>query len=353
MSIRTESDSRTGGRTSKWLRSGGAFPVIVFVALCVGQASLQIARSRAEAPSSAERMYAALIEWGVDAPGLVPPVDEGEVDRRIAQLWSDDGEVRVRAARWLAARGLRASGDQIAASMADPGTLRPCQLAHSLGKLGDDQWVDELLVAAKQRSNADLRTCAAIALTHIASSRAIDALIDLTRDDPSRMFAVRALGEAGDPQALEHLRWLRRRAAKPSQRMTIELAIERVELLAQPDPQPDLIQRVERSAREERVDDWALRHLARRADSRSVEPLAGLLSAPEYDRRTRELLAAAILAHGGDGRAALARIADAEALEASKIASSALELDASLGPAQVANASGGASRASGAAPPRE
>jgi len=330
MSNRTETDSgvdsRTVCRKPRGRRNGGAILVIVFIAFCVGQAALQIARSRAEAPSSAERIYAARIEWGVDAPGLVPPVDEAEVERRIAQLWSDNGEVRVRAARWLAARGIRGSGDQIAASMTDQGTLRPCQLAHSLGKLGDDQWVDELVVAAKQPSNADLRTCAAIALTHIASARAIDALIDLTHEDPSRTFAVRALGEAGDPQALEHLRSLRSRAVKPSQRLTIELAIERVELLDQPDPVPHLVRRVEQSAHGQRVNEWALRHLARRSDSRSVEPLARLLSEPDHDVRTRELIAAALLAHGGEGRVALDHIAHTTTPGMRHVASSALSL---------------------------
>jgi len=331
----TKRNPRTVSHKSRWLRCSGSFPVIVFVAFCVGQTALQITRSRAEAPSSAERIYAALIEWGVESPGLLPPVDEAEVDRRIAQLWSDNGEVRVRTARWLAARGLRGSGDQIAASMADPGTSRPCQLAHSLGKLGDDQWVDELLVAAKQPSNTDLRTCAAIALTHIASTRAIDALIGLTRDDPSRMFAVRALGEAVDPQALEHLRWLRSRAAKPSQRMTIELAIERVELLAQPDPVPHLVRRVERSTHDMRVNEWTLRHLARHSDSRNVQPLARLFSEPDHDIRTRELIAAALLAHGGEGRAALDHIAGTKTPDMRNVASTALSLVSNDGQSTV------------------
>jgi len=340
MDVPFESTSTSPQRGRRWVRSGGVFPVLILFVFCAGQAALELGRSWAEAPSSAERIYATLVEWGADASGLVPPVDQAEIDRRIEQLWSDDGEVRVRAAHWLSARGLRDTGEQIAASMADPDTRRPCLLAHSLGKLGDDQWVDELLAAAKQPYNTDLRSCATIALTNIASTRAVDALIELTREDLFRTFAVRALGEAGDPRALAHLRWLRSRATSEGQRQTIVLAIERVELLSHPDPVPALIRRVEASATGRNIDEWALRHLARRSDPRCVEPLSQVFGEQGHGRRARELLAATVLAHGADGRAALERAARGERPDAREIAAIALSLGADAQTARLAAASG-------------
>lgn len=337
MDARTESRSSTP-RKPRWMRGDVAVPVLVLLVFCAGQTVLQIARSRAAAPSSAERIYAMLVEWGVEVSGLVPPVDQAEVDRRIERLWSDDGEVRVLAACWLAARGLRDTGDQIAASMTDSGTRRPCQLAHSLGKLGDDQWIDELLVAATQPSNADLRACAAIALTDIASKRAVDALLEITREDPTRTFAVRALGEIGDPRAIDHLRWLEARASTAGQRLTAENALERVETLAQPDPIPALLQRVQQSATRRSIDEWALRHVARYADPRGIEPLSRLFVEPSRTRRTRELLAAVLLAHGDDGRVALANAADLPAFDGREIALVALSLGRAGGPARLATA---------------
>lgn len=293
-------------RMPKFLRADAVFPILILLVFTGGLSARQLLRARADAPSSAERIYATVVEWGADASGLVPPASDAEIDRRIAQLWNSDGEVRVRAARWLSVRGLRDTGDEIAASMADPGTQRPCQLAHSLGKLGDEQWVDDLLIAATQPENMDLRTCATIALADIASPRAVDALIELTREDPSRVFAVRALGETGDRRALEHLRRLLDESRRTPNRRTIEIAIERVELLSQAHPWPDLVRRVEASADRGRIDEWALRHLVRLNDPRSIEPLARQLATPTHSRRTHELLAAALLAHGTQGQQALA-----------------------------------------------
>jgi len=148
-----------------------------------------------------------------------------------------------------------------------------------------------------------------------------------------RLNAVRALGEAGEPRALDHLRWLRSRATTDGQRQTIGLAIERVELLSQPDPVPDLIHLVEASAAERRIDEWALRHLARRADPRSVEPLSRVFVEQSHRRRALELLAAALLAHGGEGREALARAAQIEISDVREVASIATSLGAGVGPA--------------------
>lgn len=326
MTPRAHSSSTSGQRPVGGAIRGAILPVLVLSVFCAGQIAWQLARNHADAPSSAQRIYAALVEWGADASDLLPPVDEPEIDRRMALLWSDDSEERVRAAHWLAARGIRRAGGQIAASMADPGTQRPCQLAHSLGKLGDDQWVDELLVAAKQPYNTDLRTCATIALKDIASVKAVGALIELVRGDPSRLLAVQALGQMGDPRALEQLRSLRSRATSEGQHRTANLAIERIELLLKPDPIPELFRRIEDSAAGGSIDEWALRQVVRRGDARCAESIARLFVVPGYSRRTRELLAAALLSCGNDGRDALARAMRDGRDEAREIASIALSL---------------------------
>jgi len=282
-----------------------AVVTVLLVLFSGGGFALQYSRARAMEPTTAERIYATLTEWGVNTVGITPPTDASEIDRRIEQLRSDMSEQRVEAARWLASRGISEAGDEIVACLSDTRTLRPCQLAHSLGKLGGDRWAGELLAAANQTDNRDLQSCAAIGLTYLASSRAVQGLIDVTRDDPSRMFAIEALGEIGDPRALDHLRRLRERAMSPSQRRTITTAIERIGTLSQPDPIPDLLSRVTRSAQDQRIDTWALRHIARIADGRSVATLARLFKAPAISRDSRDKLAAALLSHGTDGLAAL------------------------------------------------
>lgn len=106
---------------------------------------LQAAQWRAAAeaaPSAPERIAATLVRWGVAVEGVAPPVDPEARARHEQLLSSDIGEERVRAARWLAARGVRSAGARIVDAMNDPGTMRPCQLAHSLGSLGDERWVD-------------------------------------------------------------------------------------------------------------------------------------------------------------------------------------------------------------------
>jgi len=192
---RRKSDS---SRRARATTSRVIVPLLLLLGFGAAQVARQYHQAGAQAPTSAQRIYAALVEWGADSSDLIPPVDQADIDRHLAQLRSRNGEDRVRAARWLAARGVRDAGNEIAASMLDPGTLRPCQLAHSLGHLGDERWVGELVAAANQTGNTDLRVCATMGLRSLASDQACEAIIDLARSGEAPGAAIEALGIIGD-----------------------------------------------------------------------------------------------------------------------------------------------------------
>lgn len=130
-------------------------------------------------PDLEQQIAAKLVSWGVAPDGMRLPVSDEAVDRHIRMLQSPIGEKRVRAARWLSARGVRRGEEAIAEAMTDPGTARPCQLAHELGGLGSNRWVDTLANAARNPSSTDLRVCATIALGKVASPKAVQALSEV------------------------------------------------------------------------------------------------------------------------------------------------------------------------------
>lgn len=271
----------------------------------------EIATRRA-APATNVRIAATLVSWGLAIDGLSVPVSTDEIDRHIAQLKSPDGEERVRAANWLASRGVREAGPNIAAAMADAGTLRPCQLAHSLGRLGDDQWTGMLVVAAKQTRNLDLGACATIALCEIAAPSSVDALIDLCQAGSSRWTTLEALGRIGDPSALGFLQSVAASPRDEAERKVALLAIERIELMQSSDLVPDLVARVRKAHAGARLDSWAVRAIAKREDVRGVPALQEALSRPQVASDDRILLAAGLLALGEEGLTALREIVDAQ-----------------------------------------
>jgi len=289
---------------------------------------LQAAQWRAAAeaaPSAPERIAATLVRWGVAVEGVAPPVDPEARARHEQLLSSDIGEERVRAARWLAARGVRSAGARIVDAMNDPGTMRPCQLAHSLGSLGDERWVDQLIAGARQRRNTDLRVCSVIAMRKLGSVATVDALLELTLDPSLRTPAIVALGEIGDAAALPRLRAIAQVGEGSSQALVAERAIGQIELLTLDDPVPALLRRMESSIRDGAIDDWAARHLARRADRRAVGPLANAVGVRRLPEKDREIAAAALLALGAPGERALVHLADSGD-GASSIAAAALSL---------------------------
>ncbi|MCI0629509.1 MAG: hypothetical protein L0Y44_02515, partial [Phycisphaerales bacterium] len=117
---------------------------VILLAFVLTMTAVQGLSELRERPNQSQRIAAIIVSWGVSPEGFRVPVEQDEIDRRVALLRSADGEQRVRAAHWLAAHGVREAGAAIVASMHDPATLRPCQLAHALGQLGDGQWTSEL-----------------------------------------------------------------------------------------------------------------------------------------------------------------------------------------------------------------
>ncbi len=264
------------------------------------------------APDISVRIGATLVSWGITIDGLSIPVSADEIDRHVALLSSPDGEQRVRGADWLASRGVRGAGPEIAAAMADEGTLRPCQLAHSLGRLGDDRWIGTLLDAANNPRNADLRACATTALGDIASPTSVDALIELCRTGSTRSGALYALGRIGDPSALGFLRSVAASPGDELERGIALRAIERIGLMERADPVPGLIARVRAYDRRERLEPWAVRKLAELHDARAIPALQYVLRNPQLTTGDRIVAAAGLLAHGEEGAAALQRVVESQ-----------------------------------------
>lgn len=263
-----------------------------------------------EAPDARQRIAALLVSWGCRPPGMTLPVEDAEIAPRIEALKSPDGEERVRAARWLAEHGVRDAVPRIAAAMWSPGTGRPCQLAHSLGGLGDSGVVDDLLNGASQTANTDFRVCALIGLRDLASQQSVEGLLLLCDDPFAASLAVEALGEIADARALPRLSRFGE-SDDPSLRRATARAIERIGIVSTDDAVPALLGRVQEAAKAGRADTWAIRWLARAGDQRAVEPLAAALVEPRLGRFEREIFAAALLALGKPGIAALREIAGA------------------------------------------
>ncbi len=289
-----------------------------------------------EAPDARQRIAAHLVSWGCRPPGLLLPVDNAEVQRRIDALRSPDGEERVRAASWLADHGVRDSAPEIVAAMWSPGTGRPCQLAHSLGGLGYAEAVDDLLDAANQTSNTDLRVCALMGLSHLASDTAVEGLLALCDDPFTARLAVEGLGEIADERALPRLHRIISESDIRSLRRAAILAVERIDLVTADDPTPGLARRVLDAAARGQIDAWAIRWLARVRDDRAVASLEIAIGEPRLGRSDCEVLAAALLAFGAEGREALSRVAAAHPTEnVRKSASNALSLFGSFATAPV------------------
>ena len=272
-----------------------------FVVFCcaVGVVAVlkHIARER-EAPDYKQQIYATLVSWGVSLDGMALPVSQEEIDRHVTLLWSDIGERRVQAAAWLASRGVREAGPTIVASMKDAGTYRPCQLAHSLGFLGDDRWVEPLTEATQHSKNADLRMCATIALGKLGSPKAVSDLIDAHRRQAVGSDALMAMGNIADPLALPYLRSVVQAHRSEFERRAAVEAIERIALMQQEDPATLLIDRVRRSSQRGPLDDWAVRKLVRLGDPRASEVFQQAFLVGSSNDTELVILAAAMLCQG-------------------------------------------------------
>lgn len=179
---------------------------LFLIAVFAGVGVLRMGIRRAQAPELSEKIRANLVSFGLDSAGMRMPTSAEEIDAHLLLLESRTSEDRVRAAAWLAARGIRAAAPAIAAAMDDPTPLRPCQLAKSLGQLGHARYVPLLFAAATQTGNADLRVCATIALGDLAAEGAWTALQDAYERELVTTTALTSIGLIGDPAALPILR---------------------------------------------------------------------------------------------------------------------------------------------------
>ncbi len=295
-------------RRRSFKKDSGASTRRFILALVCCMATVHVAdlARREAAPDLRQQITATLTSWGVNSNDIPLPVDPDKIDSHIALLQSDIGEQRVRAAHWLASRGVRQAGPAIAAAMNDSGTYRPCQLAHDLGFLGDDRWVGLLAEATAHPSNADLNMCATLALGELASPKAVNALIDAYRRGAAGCLPIDSLGKIGDPLALPFLRSVARSPRNKFERRAARNAIDRIEVLQQPDPVPALICRVKDSARKGALEAWAVRKLVDFQDKRAVPALREVLVNGAKGRQAdRVILTAALLAHRDPGVVAL------------------------------------------------
>ena len=281
------------------------WPVWALTAGLVMSEALNDWRLRCAPPDDRQRIAAILISWSLDpqTDGVRP--DEGEIARWVAQLKSPNGEERVRAAWWLGARGIRSAGPVMATAMRDSGTRRLCQLAHELGKLGDDQWVPLLLDSAGQTANTDLQVCAMLALGELASQRATDGLIDLYRHEVTATAALAALGEIADSRAAPFLRAVVGNPRNDDEHRLAVQALARIEIMAQSDPVPALVDFTTGGAGSRSLDVWAVRHLVALGDGRAVPALVRALAREDLSKDNRLVLAAALTAFGVEGEKAL------------------------------------------------
>ena len=259
-------------------------------------------RNRLNNPSEHQRVIATLTSWGIQNTNLKTSVSQKEKQRYINDLSSPNSEARVKAANWLAERGVRDASTYIATAMQDEQTRRPCQLAKSLGSLGDKQHADILVNATKQKDNVDLRVCATMALGELQSSDTINALIDVVRSGQASVSALRALGKIADPRSLDFLYSVAQNPRNEYEKAAALKAIEATKIMMAPDPVPLLLQKIEVAAKNRRVDGWAVRKLAMLQDYRAISALRNAYSyLDEKDTDGRIILTAGIIAHGDPG----------------------------------------------------
>ena len=141
--------------------------IILLFFLMLAVHLIRIVQTKLHSPNDQQLIAATLISWGIQNLNLQPRVNEKEIQNHIENLSSPITEERVKAGYWLAERGIRDASRYIADAMVDERTRRPCQLAKSLGALGNKMYASPLVDAAKQDHNADLRVCATIALARL------------------------------------------------------------------------------------------------------------------------------------------------------------------------------------------
>jgi HEAT repeat protein len=140
--------------------------------------------------------------------------DPGAFDPLVSALHDPDPRLREEAARSLGVLGdLRAVPELLAALQTDLDPETRMAAAYALGHLGDHRSVDGLLAKLADRNeDPRIRGMAAEAVTGVQDRQAVPFLI-AALDDPSvevRFWAAFALGQFGDPAALDALEGLAR-----------------------------------------------------------------------------------------------------------------------------------------------
>lgn len=120
-------------------------------------------------------------------------------------------EARVEAAYELARWRDRASVGELVATMRDgSGVRRPCQIAHSLGRIGDPAALPALQEALDHPDNTDLRACAALAIGEIGDPSTLAFLLDRITDpelsEGSQASALIAVWDIASPAVIPDLR---------------------------------------------------------------------------------------------------------------------------------------------------
>ncbi|MBI4023879.1 MAG: HEAT repeat domain-containing protein [Verrucomicrobia bacterium] len=175
------------------------------------------------------------------------------------------------AERWEAARELARWRDKISvpalrrALRDDDGTIRTCQIAIALGRIGDPSAIPALAQAIEHPSNLDLRICAAHALGEIGDSSVAPILVRRANDaslrEDDQGSAILALGEIGAADALPILHAI----AEDAQRWTAirdlaRSAIQQTEIVQADNPIPLLLEQIRRH-RGWIADEWTYRKL--------------------------------------------------------------------------------------------
>jgi aminopeptidase N len=193
---------------------------------------------RVQALTALGKIGGALAEKGV-LPGLADPepwVREAAVDQlgkfsddsalaaSLTQIAGKDSAYRVRAAALIALGQRKATGAmgtlESAAATDSPDDMIRRSALRAMGMLGDDRAVPRLLDWLEQGKPVRLRTAAIGSLGQIGKkNEALESRLIEQLNDPDfdiRLAAVLALGERGDPAAIDPLETLRKSGDIPS-----------------------------------------------------------------------------------------------------------------------------------------
>lgn len=255
----------------------------------------------------------------------------------IAELGSEQPVRRWQAAKRLGDCAAEVATPALIAALGDEqGTQRTCQIAHNLGRIGDRRAVPALIRAIDHPSNRDLRVCAAMALGDIGDQRALEPLISAYRERSSWM-ALHSVAYLGDPRAAPFLESVARSTRDGMHKHTAEHGLLLLDLLGSADPAGALVAALPSLPRRSQI--WAIGHLVRMNDGRTIEPLCRLASDGQRVEEVRICAAAALATFGTRAAAQIRNLAGADDAFARVLGGlAAHHVDDSIPLATIANA---------------